>query len=318
MKKPRTYSFADSAVSGRNVSSLDRIDSVINWQSIDSVISVYYKVGSTEAGRYGYSGLLLFKMLLLGVWYNLSDRKLEAAVADRISFLRFVGLGLEDQVPDHTRLCNFRKALALAPGGIEALLNEVNRQFQQHNLLLTDGVLIDATITESARKAPQAGGAGDAEAAHLTKGAEHYYGYKAHVATDKKGLVLAVETTPANVHDSQVFEPLLDVAAPHAIVVADKGYASLHNTTLLAKRKLKDGIMHKGYRNTPITQAQKEENKALQAIRYPIERTFGGIKAWFGSGRHRYLGLTKAHYFHQINAICYNLWRLPALMNPAV
>ncbi|MEJ1976325.1 MAG: transposase [Acetobacteraceae bacterium] len=45
-------------------------------------------------------------------WYRLSDPELEEALADRLSFRRFVGLSLQDRVPDETTLCRFRGMLA--------------------------------------------------------------------------------------------------------------------------------------------------------------------------------------------------------------
>ena len=44
--------------------------------------------------------LVLFKALLLQSLYGLSDRELEEALSDRLSFRRFVGLGLEETIPD--------------------------------------------------------------------------------------------------------------------------------------------------------------------------------------------------------------------------
>ena len=54
----------------------------------------------------------MFKILLLQRWYNLSDEALESALYDRISFARFAGLSLEDDVPDATTICRFRSSLA--------------------------------------------------------------------------------------------------------------------------------------------------------------------------------------------------------------
>jgi len=62
----------------------------------------------TEPGRPGYPVLVLFRALLLQSLYGLSDRELEDALADRLSFKRFVGLSLEDATPDHTVLNRLR------------------------------------------------------------------------------------------------------------------------------------------------------------------------------------------------------------------
>jgi hypothetical protein len=63
-------------------------------------------------GQPGYPPLALFRALLLAQWYQLSDPGLEEALADRLSFRRFCGLGLDDDTPDETTICRFRAALA--------------------------------------------------------------------------------------------------------------------------------------------------------------------------------------------------------------
>ena len=62
-------------------------------------------------GRPGYPVLVLFRALLLQSLYGLSERELEEALGDRLSFKRFVGLSLEDATPDHTVLNRFRNQL---------------------------------------------------------------------------------------------------------------------------------------------------------------------------------------------------------------
>ena len=62
-------------------------------------------------GRPAYRGLLLFKMLLIGIWYDLSDEKVEESVNDSLSMMRFCDLETEDSVPDHSVLSRFRTEL---------------------------------------------------------------------------------------------------------------------------------------------------------------------------------------------------------------
>ena len=54
-------------------------------------------VYSAPEGRPSYPPLTMVKILLLQQWYTLSDTLMEEALDDRISFRRFVGLGLEDE-----------------------------------------------------------------------------------------------------------------------------------------------------------------------------------------------------------------------------
>jgi len=45
---------------------------------------------------------MMFKILVLQTLYNLADEQVEYQIRDRLSFMRFLGLGLEDTVPDAT------------------------------------------------------------------------------------------------------------------------------------------------------------------------------------------------------------------------
>ena len=55
-----------------------------------------------STGRPSYDSLILFKLELLRTWYCFSDGEVEEQVNDRLSFSRFVGLGLEDTAPEST------------------------------------------------------------------------------------------------------------------------------------------------------------------------------------------------------------------------
>lgn len=81
------------------------------------------------AGRKPWDEVLIFKALVLQALYNLSDDAMEYQLRDRLSFIRFVGLGLglglglEDAVPNAKTLWLYRKALVKA-GAIEGLFHQ--------------------------------------------------------------------------------------------------------------------------------------------------------------------------------------------------
>ena len=119
---------------------LERIRVQVDWQPIEAVLRPMRRA---PTGRPAYPPLVQLKALLLQQWYRLSDRDLEEALADRLSFRRFCGLGLEDAVPDATILSRFRIDLAEA-GLAEAVFDELNRQLEQRGLLIKAGRMIDA------------------------------------------------------------------------------------------------------------------------------------------------------------------------------
>ena len=79
-----------------------QINMLVDWSDIEKGIKKVYKRGHSVDGRPAYSGLLLFKMLLLGIWYDLSDEKVEESVNDSLSMMHFCDLDIEDSVPDHS------------------------------------------------------------------------------------------------------------------------------------------------------------------------------------------------------------------------
>ena len=111
---------------------LERIGAQVDWQPIEVLLQPMRRA---LTGRPAYPPLVQLKALLLQQWYRLSDRDLEEALADRLSFRRFCGLGLEDAVPDATTLSRFRIDLAEA-GLAEAVLDALNAQLEQRGLFI--------------------------------------------------------------------------------------------------------------------------------------------------------------------------------------
>ncbi len=95
----------------------------------------------------------MFKALLLQQWFNLSDRGLAEAIADRLSFQSFLGLSIVDPVPDDTTFTRFRQKLQ-EKGMLEELFSILDSEFDRLGLLVKKGSFIDATIIQDQRKPP--------------------------------------------------------------------------------------------------------------------------------------------------------------------
>jgi IS5 family transposase len=345
-------SFSSLSISTRKLKTVffDQMNLLLDWVTLEKEIKKHYHKGSSVAGRPSYSGLLLFKMSLLQTWYGLSDYEVEERVNDSLSFMKFLGLSLEDEVPDHSVLSRFRTALT-KNNAYENLLQNINTQLTSKGILLTKGAIVDASITDSPRKprgkkeyevvvdrleeteATEATAQQelvtpntsvsekkqshvDTEAAWVKKAGKLRYGYKKHIATDEQGLVTAVVTTAAN--ESDVVH-LQDVIAKTTLekgsrVRADKGYSSNANRKYLKDKGLKDGIMHKAIKNKPLNKHQVKFNKIVSKVRYKVERTFGGTNLWFNTGMARYIGKEKTHTQHLLEAMAYNLYRTPGIV----
>ena len=340
--------FSDYAIAKRKIdmSFFDNINKIVDWNKLEVIIKKFYDKGQSVDGRSAYSGLLLFKITLLQQWFKLSDVAVEERINDSIKFNKFLELSLEDSVPDHSVISRFRTVMA-EKNATKKVLGELNRQLSKHKIMVKTGVIIDASITvtdftpdtpttfelpedraediEGVSKEEhnyyqtvqlKASEGVDTEARWLKKGNKSYYGYKKHVATNDDGLVLAVQTTPANESDTGQLKTLLKELRikKGTRVKADKGYTSASNKEFLKSLGLKNGIQYKAVRGKALTTREKSFNKAISKTRYVIERTFGSIVKWFDGAKARYKGLQKTDYQHHTQAIAYNIYRAPGLV----
>lgn len=84
----------------------------IDWEAFRvDLVKVHEKKRQSNAGAKPIEVVLRFQMLVLQHWYNLSDEELEYQVRERRSFRRFLGLQLEDRVPDAKTVWVFRERL---------------------------------------------------------------------------------------------------------------------------------------------------------------------------------------------------------------
>lgn len=298
---------------GRNVR-LERIGAAFDWDAVDGIVSTIY---GSRTGRPAWSPLMLVKALLLQQWYGLSDPGLEEALDDRLSFRRFVGLGLDEGSPDHSTVSRFRKALR-DRGLDKRLFEEVERQLSHRGLLVKTGTLMDATLVEAAVKKP-GGAAGsrsatDPDADWTRKGGKTYFGYKAHLGVDERsGLIRRAELTSAKVYESQAADAL--ICGDEKAIYADRAYEQRERRRRLKAAGIKDRIMHRSHKHqAALPRWQARRNKLISPIRSAIERIFGTFKRGYGYRRVRYLGLERNLLQLRFLCIAFNLRRADALL----
>ena len=94
------------------------IDAIVPWEEFRPTLERVWRKPEADrksrAGRKPMDAVVMFKTLVLGALYNLSDDQIEYQVRDRLSFMRFLGLGLEDRVPDAKTVWLYREGLAQA------------------------------------------------------------------------------------------------------------------------------------------------------------------------------------------------------------
>ena len=95
---------------------LVKINDVVPWEEFRPQLEAVWRLPSAEraspAGRKPWDAVVMFKAIVLCELYNLSDEQLEYQLRDRLSFMRFLGLGLADRVPDATTVWLYRERLA--------------------------------------------------------------------------------------------------------------------------------------------------------------------------------------------------------------
>jgi IS5 family transposase len=286
---------------------LARLDGTLDWKPIEKALQAMYPA---TTGRPPCAPLMLFKMSLLQHCYGLSDPQCEELVADRLSWRRFVGLGLQEAVPDETTLVRFRQRLR-EHGLQEKLLALVNRQLEQQGLILKTCTLVDATLLQAARRAPAKGGesGGDGDAGYTVKQGQPHYGYKAHLAVDETHtLIRQVTLTAANVHDSREFERV--VQGDEEMVIADKAYWSQARSQWCGRQGVANGILRKPSRGQKLRPAAIRANRLFSSIRCQIEKVFGWWKRCAGYRRVRYVGHEPNRLELEFKCISWNLKRL--------
>lgn len=306
--------FLDAAVSRRGGGGrrevLDEIGGLLDWAAFERLLAV---IPVAAKGEPSFPALMMFKVLLLQRWYGLSDPAMEAALFDRMSFLRFAGLSLEDTTPDHSTIWRYRERLT-KEGLIERLFAELERQLDVRGLLIKQGTLIDASMVTSAARRPRkeqgkisqtdpdARFGADNERRRFT------FGYKMHIAVDQgSGLIRNGLLTSANIQDVSVATVLIPAKA--GTVYADRGYHSKGLREHLQAKGFGDGVMRRNQTGRPLTAHEIERNHSIVPLRSPVEAVFGTLKRSYGFTRMRYFNAARNLAAYLLACMAFNLKR---------
>ncbi len=288
----------------------------------------------SAAGRKPWDEVVIFKALVVQALYNLSDEQMEYQLRDRLSFMRFLGLGLEDRVPDATTLWLYREALARA-GMVERLFDEFDAYLREQGYLAMGGQIIDASIVSApkqrnSREENDAIKRGETPPGFAAKPAKHrqkdkdarwtkkhgrsYYGYKNHVSVDRRHkLVRRYTVTDAARHDSQELDAVLDPDNTASDVWADSAYRSAETEAKLAERGCKSRIHRRAARNRPLTEREQQANTTRSRVRARVEHVFGDQAHAMGGKLVRTIGLVRAKTKIGLQNLAYNMRRFTYL-----
>lgn len=136
---------------------LERISGLVDFEAFRPELErAVPRSDRTRGGRPPYDHVLMFRILILQASHSLSDERTEYLIKDRLSFMRFLGLGLADRVPDANSIWNFREALTRATldgvPAIEALFRRFDAQLRAAGFIAMGGQIVDATIVSAPKQ----------------------------------------------------------------------------------------------------------------------------------------------------------------------
>jgi IS5 family transposase len=313
-KEAQQISLADALVYERVPGNkvLMQIEEHIDWAPLRKRLEKLYRLDGP--GRPAFPVITLFKVLLLQNIYNLSDPAAEEAISDRLSFRRFLGLNLDQSVPDHSTIHRFRDRIS---GQIDELFALITRQLEAKGLILKKGTLVDASLVKSSARKPGRGSASshDQGASWTKRYSRYHYGYRAHVGVDQDSeLIRQADLTTAHINDAKRFEQM--VSGDEAAVYADKAYYGHQRSAWLGAQGITDGIKRQLTTDPNLDRkAVMAFNQGVELVRRPVERVFGTLKRHYHFTRCRYgtLGRNRCHFL--LLCICYNLKRQNRLLS---
>jgi IS5 family transposase len=317
---------------------LERLNTVILWDIFSPILQkIENEDKKSNAGAKPYPPLLMFKILILQRYYNLSDQQIEYQILDRLSFCRFLGLTLHDRVPDEKTVWDFKERLTRLELEKE-LFSVFNARLQDNGLIAHEGKIVDASFVEVPRQgnsreenkhiketgtsptswdeAPHKKRQKNIDARWTKKNGQNYYGYKDHVKVDTKHKFIDKYcVTPASVHDSQPLDQLLDEEKDKDKGLwADSAYTGEEQERTIKKHGMVNHVHEKGYKNKPLTGAQKESNREKSKTRARVEHVFGFIEGSMNKFYLHCIGIQRATAAIGLINLTYNLFRYEQLV----
>jgi IS5 family transposase len=286
-----------------------------------------------KGGRRPWDRVLMFKILLLQRWNGIADDRTEYLINDRLSFQRFLKLGLGDKVPDAKTIWAFRENLVQS-GRDKELFLMFKRLMEARGIITRRGSIIDAGFSDAPKQRNtreeneriQRGETPenwqgpenearlrqkDADARWTKKHGVNHYGYKNHIKADRDSkMVVDYAVTDASVHDSQCAAELID--GRDRCVHMDSAYVGEGVEAAIREKNkgVRLSIQEKGYRNKPLTRRQKASNRRRAKIRSRVEHVFGHMRVSMGGMGVRCIGMRRAATEIGLRNLAYNMSRL--------
>lgn len=334
-KRHRDYGFFDQDLRLTKLSELgdplEKLNAHIDFEIFRDLLETKLsKIAKGKGGRKPYDYVLMFKILILQRYYNVSDDQIEYQINDRMSFMRFLNLTIADDIPDSKTVWNFREQL-IDLKLIDELFQLFLKELELLNLIINEGKIIDASFIEvpkqrnsraenteiksgntpesfeeNSNKKSQK----DLDARWTKKNNVSYYGYKNHVKVDAKSkLIVKYEVTDASVHDSQVLENLLDEKDVDEDFSGDSAYSGENQRNIISQKEMNDKTCKKGCRNNPLTEQEIATNREKSRIRSRVEHVFGFMEGSMNGMNLYAIGIKRVEGLVGLMNLTYNMFR---------
>jgi len=319
------------------------VDFKIFRPELEAVLS--YSDGA-KGGRPPCDPVMMFKILVIQAHNNLSDERTEFLLNDRLSFMRFLGLSLEDRVPDATTIWLFRERLTKA-GAMEKLFERFDQTVRAAGTIPMSGQIVDASLVAAPRQRNTEGEKADLKVGRIpqewqarpaklrqkdrdarwtvkwskAKPAEDgsprvdiavpAFGYQSHIAIDRRhGLIRRWAVTDAAAYEGRLLrQGLLDKTNTASDVWADTAYRSQANETYLAQNSFVSRIHRKKPTGYPMAERTRRANARKSGVRSRVEHVFAEQKGRMGLFV-RTIGIARARVKIGLTNLAYNIQRL--------
>ena len=151
---------------------LERLGAIVDFELFrPDLARAVPRSDGLKGGRPPFDHVFMFKVLILQTSHSLSDERTEYLIKDRLSFMRFLGLGLADPVPDANTIWTFREALTRAKidgkPAIEVLFRAYEAALTKAGFLAIGGQIIDASIVAAPKQRNSDGEKADIKAGRI-------------------------------------------------------------------------------------------------------------------------------------------------------
>lgn len=327
---------------------LQKLDAVVPWDVFRKPLAKALKRSDgSKGGRPPFPPVMMFKTLVLQALYDLGDDQTEFVINDRLSFMRFLGIGLGDKVPDAKTIWLFREHLTQARA-LDNLFARFDKHLQKNGYLAMGGQIVDATIVAAPKQrnndgekaAIKDGKTADeiwpdkpakaaqkdvnarwtvkySKARKLPDGRPQQrdiaipaFGYKNHIAIDRQhGLIRTWKVTDAAGYDGAQLADLVTRDNTGSSVWADTAYRSKKNEAWLEKNDFVSNIHTKKPKGRPMSERASRANGKRSRVRALVEHPFARIKNVMGLFI-RTIGIERAKTKIGMANLVYNFQRM--------